>query len=207
MPSPGDVLRYQITIQNSGGAAATGVVFRDIPDSATTLVAGAVTTSQGAIVSGNGGTPPVVVNVGTIAPSGTVTITFDVTIDPLPPGVTSVVESGHGRERHAPDRCSPTTRRWAAAAIPPSPSSPRRARLRAEKTATLGSDNDFDGVPSPGDRLDYHVVIVNAGNAAATGVVFDDAPDPNTALVTGSVTTTQGVGDHRQRGRAISPSA
>ena len=35
--------------------------------------------------------------------------------------------------------------------------------------------------------------IFNTGNAAATGVVFDDTADPNSPLVTGSVGITQGV--------------
>ena len=59
VPSPGDVLRYQVTIANSGNGAATGVVFTDLPDNVTTLVSGSVTTTQGAITSGNAGTPPV----------------------------------------------------------------------------------------------------------------------------------------------------
>ncbi len=61
-------------------------MFNDIPSSVTTLVAASVTTSQGAIISGNGGAPPVVVDLGTVAASASVTITFDVTINALPPG-------------------------------------------------------------------------------------------------------------------------
>ena len=63
-------------------APATGVVFTDTPDTATTLVDGSVTTTQGTITTGNGGGPDtsVAVAVGTIAPGGSVTITFPVTV-------------------------------------------------------------------------------------------------------------------------------
>ena len=55
--------------------------------------------------------------------------------------------------------------------------------MRATKTVTLALDNDSDGAAPPGDRLQYQIVLVNAGNAAATGVVFNDTPDVNSPLV------------------------
>jgi len=53
-------------------------------------------------------------------------------------------------------------------------------------------DADGDGVPSPGDTLRYTNVITNDGNGTALGVTFSDNPDSHTALLVGSVTTTQG---------------
>jgi uncharacterized repeat protein (TIGR01451 family) len=53
-------------------------------------------------------------------------------------------------------------------------------------------DVDSDGLADPGDTLLYTIVITNSGTGDATGVVFNDTPDANTALVTGSVTTTSG---------------
>ena len=47
VPSPGDTLLYQVTIQNIGNAAATGMKFTDVPDPNTRLVVGSVQTSQG----------------------------------------------------------------------------------------------------------------------------------------------------------------
>ena len=58
---------------------------------------------------------------------------------------------------------------------------------------TLVVDADGDGVPSPGDTLLYTVVVRNDGNAAAAGLQFTDALDPNTTLVVGSVQTSQGT--------------
>jgi uncharacterized repeat protein (TIGR01451 family) len=54
-------------------------------------------------------------------------------------------------------------------------------------------DLDNSGTLTPGDRLQYIITISNNGSADALNVVFTDTPDPNTALVVGSVTTSQGT--------------
>ena len=91
VPSPGDTLRYEIIITNQTTASAENVVFTDTPDGNTTLVAGSVQTTQGTITSGNDGTPPVRVDIGTIDGLGVVVIHFNVTInDPFPAGVSQV---------------------------------------------------------------------------------------------------------------------
>ncbi len=59
--------------------------------------------------------------------------------------------------------------------------------VRATKSATLAVDADGDGVPSPGDTLEYTVVISNSGTGPAQGMVFSDTPDLNTSLIAGSV--------------------
>jgi uncharacterized repeat protein (TIGR01451 family) len=69
---------------------------------------------------------------------------------------------------------------------------PPRPLLTADKQASLLADADGNGQPSAGDTLGYAVTITNIGTAAATGVTFADTPDANTALVVGSVQTSQG---------------
>src|SRR5690606_6890776 len=44
---PGDVLLYQIILENLGLVPATGVTFHDVPDTNTALIAGSVRTSLG----------------------------------------------------------------------------------------------------------------------------------------------------------------
>ncbi len=66
-------------------------------------------------------------------------------------------------------------------------------RLVVAKTDALVVDADGDGVPSPGDSLQYTVTSVNLGNTSATAAVLTDPIPANTAVVPGSVTTTQGV--------------
>lgn len=92
---PGDVIRYTITVTNSGNGDATALVFNDTPDANTTLINGSVTTSAGAVALGNtAGDTSVTVNIGTLAAGASATITFDVTVDPLPSTATQIVNSG-----------------------------------------------------------------------------------------------------------------
>lgn len=70
------------------------------------------------------------------------------------------------------------------------------ATLTAPKTVALAIDADGDGVVSPGDTLEYTIIINNvddAFDAAETGVVFSNPAPANTTFVVGSVTTTQGT--------------
>lgn len=50
-----------------------------------------------------------------------------------------------------------------------------------------------EGKVSPGDTLRYIIEVTNAGNGVGQQVILDDAPDPNSSLVVGSVTTTKGT--------------
>ena len=70
---------------------------------------------------------------------------------------------------------------------------PVPAGLSATKSAALTDDVDSDGIAGAGDTLTYTVVIANSGNLDATGVTYADTPDPATALLNGSVTTTLGT--------------
>ena len=193
-PSPGDTLRYTVTIINSGNSAATGVIFNDTPDANTTLVNNSVTATQGSIAGGNAGTPPVIVNIGTIAGAGgKVTITFDVRVNtPLPAGVKQVVNQGTVGSDQLPavPTNDPATPAPGDPTITPLAVQPA---LAATKQATLFVDADKNGVASPGDTILYEVTIRNTGNTAATGVTYSDTPDSNTTLVAGSVQTLVGA--------------
>lgn len=59
--------------------------------------------------------------------------------------------------------------------------------ILAEKTVLLLDDLDENGIASPGDILEYTITIFNQGATNATGVVFNDTLDINTALVTDSL--------------------
>ena len=66
---------------------------------------------------------------------------------------------------------------------PPAPT------VTATKTDALFTDVDGDLQADPGDTLKYTVTIDSSG-ADATGVMFTDTVDPNTAFVPGSLTAT-----------------
>ncbi len=192
-PSPGDTLGYEITIVNSGSVTATGVTLNDIPDANTTLVTGSVTVTQGTVTSGNDGTPPITVDIGAIPVGATVVVSYQVTInDPLPAGVTQVANQGlvDSNELPVEPTDDPDTLPDDDPTVTPLTAAPR---IVAFKEDALFVDADGNSAPSPGDTLRYEVTIVNNGSIAATGVTFSDAPDSNTALVVGTVTTTQGT--------------
>lgn len=94
--SAGDTLEYVMTLSNTGGIDALDVSFTDSPDPNTSLVVGSVTTTQGTVTTGNGaGDTSVAINVGTLTPASTVTVTFQVAINsPLPPTATQVENQG-----------------------------------------------------------------------------------------------------------------
>src|SRR5688572_28091759 len=67
--------------------------------------------------------------------------------------------------------------------------SPVVPTITASKTDMLFTDVDLDTQADPGDTLKYTVVIGATGEDA-TGVVFTDTVDPNTAFVAGTLMTT-----------------
>lgn len=193
-PSPGDTITYNITIENEGYTQAMGVVYTDVPDANSTLVAGSVTASQGSIALGNNsGDTGVLVNVGSInGPHGTATITFDVTVNsPLPTGVTWLSNQGFVAGDNFPSDPTddPTDESYDNPTITPLTAAPL---LRASKGYTLTNDVNTDGLAGAGDTLTYSITIFNNGNQNAAGVNFFDRPDASTAIVPGSVTTSQG---------------
>ncbi|HYR28970.1 MAG TPA: IPTL-CTERM sorting domain-containing protein, partial [Thermoanaerobaculia bacterium] len=193
LAEPGDTLRYTVVISNTGPGAGSPVAFNDTPGANTTLIAGSVTTSSGTVTTGNGGgDTAVAVNAGNVPASGSVTITFDVTIaTPVPPGVTSV--SNQGTVSGGNFTSIPTDDPAAGGAADPTVTTLTITPIvTATKTDALLVDADGDGLAEPGDTLRYTIAIANGGNGAATAVTFSDTPDPNTALVAGSVTTTTG---------------
>jgi len=68
--------------------------------------------------------------------------------------------------------------------------------IEATKRDALEVDADDSGDFSPGDTIEYTVVITNSGSGTAQNVVFTDTVDPNTTLVCNLPTTpTTGQGN------------
>ena len=94
--SPGDTVRYTITISNNGGQPLTNVLASITPDANSGLVIGSVAAPGGTVASGNGaGDADVEVTYASIPGGSTVTFTFDVTIDtPFPAGASRLEIAG-----------------------------------------------------------------------------------------------------------------
>nr|BAL59127.1 cell surface protein [Candidatus Acetothermum autotrophicum] len=195
-PSPGDILKYTITVTNVGRENAGSVVVSDGLDPNVTLVIGSVTTTQGAVLSGNAENERFVqVNLGTLT-TGTgesVTITFRVGVNaPLPGGVAAISNHALASSENAPSFVSddPTTPAVDDSTLTVVTEQPY---LLATMRDFLKIDADGDGLPSPGDTLSYHITLLNIGNADAANVFVSDTPDPHTALVVGSVRASLGT--------------
>jgi uncharacterized repeat protein (TIGR01451 family) len=194
LPSPGDELEYTVVIRNDGQTDAIGTTFSDIPGAYTTLVTGTVAATLGTITAGNAsGDTSVGVDLGTLAETAPVTVTFRVRItSPLPAGVNQVANQGFVSALNTPTEPTddPDTPTDDDPTVTPVTAVPL---VEVFKRDQLAVDADGDGVPSPGDELEYVVTFVNLGNTTAQALVFDDTPDVNSRLVVGSVTTTQGT--------------
>lgn len=190
--SQGDTVRYVVNIPNTGTIAVQDAVFTDTPDPNTSLVVGSVTTSQGNVISGNGaGDTSIIVSLGIVNPNTSVTITFDVVVDN---DVNSISNQGfvdlQGTIVPTDDPSTPAPDDATICQVTP----PVTPQIDSLKSVNLLIDADGGGAPSPGDTLQYVIRITNTGSAPQPGVVFSDVPDPQTRLVTGTVTTTpQGV--------------
>ena len=174
--SPGDTLHYHLDIANQGNKTATAVAVNDNINENTTLVSGSIATSQGSFTFGS---RTLAATLGDIPPGQTATVDFDVKIlSGLPKGVNAVSNQAtvFGQNftailSQSPDGGGPTVTRLT---LTPD--------LTAEKTAQLVEDLDNDGIVSPGDLIEYTIVVSNRGSAPATEVVLTDTPDPNTSV-------------------------
>lgn len=194
LPSPGDVLVYQLQIINSGNTTATNVIFTDTPDVNSMLIAGTVNTSRGTVTQGNtDGDTAVTLNIGDLGSGGSVDLSFEVLIvTPLPTGAIQVANQGTIQSDNHPT--IPTDDPETPIVDDPT-NTPLTAtpRLDALKRDSLFVDANGDGLVSPGDTLLYQIEVSNRGNSTASAVVITDTPDPNTTLVVGSVQSKVGT--------------
>ena len=85
--SSGDVLIYDLFVENNDNVNASGLFIEDVLDSNTDLISGSVTTSQGNIINGNQPNDTFVeVNVGNLDIAESVIVSFSATINVVPDG-------------------------------------------------------------------------------------------------------------------------
>lgn len=197
MANPGETLRYTVVITNPDDAfdfAATGVLYSNPAPANTSLSVGSVTTTQGTVTTGNGGgDTSVAVNVGSIADGASVTITFDVVIaNPLPAGITQILCQGTISSTTLGSGLTddPTPGGVSDPTAIPVAGTPG---ITATKADQILVDSNGNGMLDPGETVRYTVVITGTGNVDSSGIIFTSGVDPNTSLVVGSVTTTQGT--------------
>ncbi len=187
--SVGGVSTLTFTITNPNtGTSLTGVAFTD------TFPAGmAVAATPNATTTGCGspafapaaGNTSVSFSGGTIVASGTCTVTVDVTATTSGAKVNTTgnvtsTNAGTGNTGTATLSVDQTA-------------GPLVSALKSSSFVAATNDLDGNGVLSPGDTLQYTIVVSNTGNADALAVILTDTPGAHSSLVAGSVTTTQGT--------------
>jgi len=189
---PGEELLYTITIENTGTGTSTNTILtEDIPAN-TTYVPGSATLNGNPIADVNDTLPfvsPDGGSVGNIAPGGTATVTFRVTInDPLPPEVTEInniatVTSDEVRTPVSTD--NPDT-----PDNPNEPNSPEDPTVvpigggtppvppEIYKSVRFLRDNDGNDVLTIGDDVEYTIIVSNPSNTRTINdvVVSDIVP-------------------------------
>lgn len=166
--SPGDSLRYTLVMESTGAVSVSNLLLTDTPDSNTTLVAGSVTTTQGTVLEGNSvGNTVVRVDVGSLAPSATATITFDVAIvNPAPAGLEEVANQALVTSTELPPTPSDDP-------DPPGGDDPTVTPVNAAPDLEILKD-DGGATAIPGGSVAYTLDYTNVGNQNATGVEITD---------------------------------
>ncbi|MEM7127859.1 MAG: choice-of-anchor E domain-containing protein [Chloroflexota bacterium] len=187
MASPGDTVLYEIFVRNTGGLPATGVQLVDVVSIYTTIKPGQVVTSKGTVVEGNQiGDTRVVVNIGTVDPGETVTVTIRVAVESLASCATSIVNQATVTSTNAGEVTSGPI----GSPIPlPTITLITGTDLEVRQSIqTPSTSSDGTPVARPGDVLQYTVEITNSVRLTATNVYLDVQLDGSVDLLLNSVT-------------------
>ena len=190
--SPGDTVRYTLTVANRGGLSLAGVA-GEVPVSANaTLVPGSGATPDGGSVTIADG--KAAFTLPAIAGASSRRVVFDVVVaQPFPGGVArietqgSVSATGLGAvqtdDPALPGSADPTR----TTVTRPTPA------LIASLSGRLVVDADGSGNVSPGDTLAYDLTVSSVGTQQVTGTRVSVPTPTGASLVAGSVQATQGA--------------
>jgi large repetitive protein len=188
---PGDVLRYTITVYNTGTIAATGAVLRDQVPANTTYVADSVTLNGLPVGQPDGGVSPLVAGVnvsssdltppvpsagqGTLSPNQSAVVQFDLRVNSGVPAGTVISNQAVVRTTQVPDL---PTDGDGNPATGPEPTvvvvGPGQRLSITKQVAVVGG-----GPALAGGTLEYLVRVTNVSAVPATYVEITDDLDAN----------------------------
>ncbi|MBN1040378.1 DUF11 domain-containing protein, partial [Clostridium botulinum] len=177
-----DILIYTLALTNIGDVAANNVVLTDTIPNGTTFISNSVTIN-GVTQNGANPSPPNGVNVGSIAPKATTTVTFNVRVITIP-NPNPIPNAGSIKYTFTVDPSVPN----GASATGNSNivnTQVNQATIDTTSGLTKSVDKAFASI---NDVLTYTIVINNSGNVPANNVVFKDTIPNGTTFVTDSVT-------------------
>jgi uncharacterized repeat protein (TIGR01451 family)/fimbrial isopeptide formation D2 family protein len=193
---PGDVLRYTITISNSGAIPATNAVLTDIVPQNTTYIANSVSLNgmaepdtggsplaTGIPVSSSDLTPPLPgAGRGTVSPGATATVMFSVRVNAGVPSGTIISNQGSISTAQLPSLLTDSDGNPANGYQPTLVVVGNGQQLTITKqVAVVGG-----GTADVGSELEYTVQVTNIGAVPAINVMIADALPGQLSYVPGS---------------------
>jgi uncharacterized repeat protein (TIGR01451 family)/fimbrial isopeptide formation D2 family protein len=190
---PGDVLRYTITVYNTGAVAATGVVLTDSVPANTTYVADSTTLNGLPVGQPDAGNSPLIAGIalssgdltpplpgpgaGTLSPGESAVIEFDLQVDAGVPGGTIISNQAVVGTTELPDQLTDGDGNPATGPEPTLVVVGSGQQLSITKqVAVVGG-----GPALAGSQLEYVVSVVNIGAVPAFDVAITDDLDVPTA--------------------------
>lgn len=184
-PHVGDVVRYQIAVNNNGPAKGTNVRLTDLLPTSLTATAGNGTVSQGTYNATTG-----LWNIGTLAVGGTATLTLEGTVKTGQAGNTIT----NTTTATTADQADPTN---AGNDLSESVTVRPRADFSIKKTNTPGVNGDADQANDTvvrGATTTYRVTVTNNGGDPVSGAVVTDTPGAGITCAAGNPVTITGAG-------------
>lgn len=190
---PGDQLTYTIIIGNQS-MPASGVLLTDMIPVNTTYVAASLTSSQGTVDDSG---DPLLVDVGSLAASGSVTISFAVTVDAGTPAGTIISNQGmvdsDGAVPEPTDADGIDANGDQATELTVGGPPPTDNALHVQKLVQWVTDADASMDITAGDTMRYLFVLRNLGSEPLTGVSFSDTLPSGLTFVSASQSQSSGV--------------
>lgn len=173
----GDTITYTLGMTNTGNTTADNVILTDTIPPSTVFVPGSVTV-DGVVSPGGDPTPPGGINVGSIGPGQTVTLTFDVAVVSIPT-TNPIPNDGTVNSTFITDPSLPPTSSVGNSAT---------ATVTIKNVAMTASKSVDKGYATLGDTLTYTIVFNLQGNTPANNVILTDSIPPETLYIANSLT-------------------
>ncbi|EJP95938.1 DUF7507 domain-containing protein [Bacillus cereus] len=171
----GDILTYTVTVPNTGLLPANNVTFTDVLPNGTSFIPGSVTIDNVPQTNAN---PAAGISLGTINNNASRTVTFQATVVSLP-SQNPISNTANITFQYTPIAGGTTFNGLATS----------NAAGTQINLATINGTKSVNKLFADiSDTLTYSISLANAGNIAATNVIYTD-PIPNgTTFIPGSVT-------------------